>query len=295
MNSWGWRGFATALLGALAPTIAAAADLPPSLSPPATAPAVYTPAAPDWIVTIGLEGRLLPTWPGASDSRLAPTALPLFSVRADGTPPIYFGPRDSFGFGILDFGELRLGPAIKFIDDRPAQNYKELYGLGSVGYAAQVGGFAELWALPWLRLRGEVRQGIGGETGVTGDAFVDAVVPFGHWVLSAGPRMTLQSSAAVSPYFSVTQAQSAATVLLVPTTGLAPVPAYNAGGGFYSYGAGTKVLYTFNAQWSAHTFVEYERLTGSVADSPIVADRGSPNQLTLGLGATYAFAMHPWW
>jgi MipA family protein len=269
--------------------------LPAASLPSASAPAAYASAAPDWIVSVGLEGRALPAWAGASDSKLAATALPLFSVRTDGSPPPYFGPRDSVGFSLLSFNGFAVGPALRFIDDRQAQNSKELYGLGSVSYAVQVGGFAEYWSVPWLRLRGEVRQGIGGETGVTGDVFLDAVVPFGRWVWSAGPRMTLQSTAAVSPYFSISPAQAAATVLVTPTTGLAPVPAYNASGGFYSYGAGTKVQYTFNAQWSAHSFVEYERLTGSVADSPIVTQRGSADQVTFGLGATYAFAMHPWW
>ena len=102
-------------------------------------------------------------------------------------------------------------------------------------------------------------------------------------------------TAAVSPYFSISQAQSAATAVVASTTGLAPLPAYAASGGLYSYGAGTQVLYRFNPQWEARTFVEYERLTGSAADSPLVTQRGSANQLTYGLGASYSFDMHPWW
>ena len=31
-----------------------------------------------------------------------------------------------------------------------------------------------IWPVPWLRLRGELRQGFGGETGETGDLFLDA-------------------------------------------------------------------------------------------------------------------------
>jgi hypothetical protein len=38
-----------------------------------------------------------------------------------------------------------------------------------------------------------------------------------------------------------------------------------------------------------------ERLTGFAADSPLVIQRGSANQLTYGLGASYSFNMHPWW
>lgn len=281
---------ALAALGALASSIAAAADLPPQ-----SAPAVSTTSPPGWIVTVGIEGRILPAWPGASDNKFGLTALPLVGIRKAGTPPDFSGPRDSFSFSIIDIGAFKLGPAIALVGDRNARNYKELYGLGSVGYAAQIGAFAEFWAVPWLRLRGEVRQGVGGETGVTGNAFLDAVVPVDQWVFSGGPRLTMQSTAATSPYFSITEAQSAATAALASTTGLAPLPAYNAEGGLYSYGAGAQVLYRFDPQWEAHTFIEYERLTGSAADSPLVTQRGSPNQLTYGLGATYSFNMRPWW
>lgn len=290
MSLISWRFVGTALL-IVAPRIATAADLPPQLPAPAAAPAAYTPAAPDWIVTIGIEGRLGPAWAGASDTKFSPSGFPLFSIRKAGTPADFFGPRDSFGFPVLDLGQLKLGPAVKLIWKRDASSYTELNGLGNVNYAIQAGGFADFWPVPWLRLHGEVRQGFGGETGVTGDAFLDAVVPVDQWTLSGGPRVTMQTAKAVSPYFSITPAQSAGSVV----AGLPALPVYSAGGGLYSYGAGAQAQYTFNAQWSAHTFVEYEQLIGSAADSPLVIQRGSPNQFTFGLGAVYSFTMHQFW
>ena len=79
------------------------------------------------------------------------------------------------------------------------------------------------------------------------------------------------------------------------SAGLPALPVYHAGGGLYSYGAGAQTEYFFNPQWATHAFVEYERLTGSAADSPLVIQRGSPNQFTFGLGATYSFTTHPLW
>src|SRR4029077_5827562 len=81
--------------------VALAADLPAEASPPpAPAPAAVAPPdwivtvgrggaapPPDWIVPVGLEARVVPAWPGAADSRLAVTGLPLFSIRKAGTPP----------------------------------------------------------------------------------------------------------------------------------------------------------------------------------------------------------------
>jgi MipA family protein len=290
MRLSGWR-VACALWIVVGPRLAVAADLPAQSAPAPNAPAVYAPTAPDWIVTVGVEGRAIPAWPGAPTGEFGGSGSPLFSVRKEGTPPAFFGPRDSFGFQIIDLGQFKLGPAVKIVWERQASSYTALNGLGNVDFAIQAGGYAEFWPLQWLRLRGEVRQGFGGETGVTGDVFVDGVVPIGQWTLSGGPRLTLQSAAAIGPYFGITQAQSIGSTV----AGLPRLPIYNASGGLYSYGAGTQVAYMFNPQWAAHGFVEYERLTGSAADSPLVTQRGSPNQLTFGLGATYSFAMHPLW
>jgi outer membrane protein len=290
LSSTAWRAAAW-LAGAVlsAPAGVLAADLPAQA--PATTQAAPVTAVPDWIVTIGGELRIGPKWAGAPDGTLGLTGGPLFSIRKVGTPPDYFGPRDSFGFPILDLGQFKVGPAVQVIWPRKASSDIALNGLGDINFAVQAGAFAEYWPVPWLRLHGEARQGFGAEKGVTGDLFVDAVVPVDQWRFSTGPRLTVQSTAAVSPYFSITTAQSAGSTV----AGLPALPVYHAGGGVYSYGAGGQAEYFFNPQWAAHGFVEYQRLTGSAADSPLVIQRGSPNQFTFGLGATYAFTMHPLW
>jgi outer membrane protein len=272
---------------AVAPAVSFAADLPA----PAAAQAANGPAIPDWIVTIGGELRIGPKWPGAPTDKFGLTGGPLFSIRKIGTPPEYFGPLDSFGFSVLDIGQFKIGPAVKLIWQRKASDDAALNGLGDIDFALQVGAFAEYWPVQWLRLRGELRQGFGGERGVTGNLFADAVVPAGQFRFSGGPRLTVQTTAAVSPYFSITPAQSAGSTV----AGLPALPVYHASGGFYSYGAGGQIEYFFNPQWATYGFIEYERLVGSAADSPLVTQRGSPNQVTFGLGARYSFVTHPWW
>jgi outer membrane protein len=286
-----WR-FAIAVLLLVAPGVAAGADLPlpESPLPPPMAPATYAPPLPDWIVTIGGEARAIPAWPGAPTNKYQLIGFPLFIIQKPGDPPFFFGARDGFGVPLFSSGSFQLGPVGKILWPRYASEYTQLNGLGDVGWGLQLGGYAQYWAAPWLRLRAEVRQGIGSETGVTGDLFADVVVPLGQFRLSAGPRLTAQSAAAISPYFGITPTQS----LNSTVSGLPALPVYNVSGGVYSYGAGTQVEYFWNEQWHTHAIFEYERLTGSAADSPLVTMRGSPNQYMLGLGVTYTFGMHPW-
>ena len=127
---------------------AAAADLPQS----APTPVAYTPPVPDWIVTVGLEGRIIPAWPGAPTNQIAPSWAPLVSVRHAGEPPPYFGPRDSFGFDVINLGQLKIGPAIRYVTERKASDNSETVGLGNVATTIRAGAYADYWPVEWLRL-----------------------------------------------------------------------------------------------------------------------------------------------
>jgi outer membrane protein len=97
--------------------------------------------------------------------------------------------------------------------------------------------------------------------------------------------MTLASAKATSPYFSITPAQSAASGLAV----------YDAGGGLRSFGAGAQARYAWTPRWAGHMFFEYERLAGDAANSPLVTQRGSRDQIQVGIGTTYAFDVPGLW
>lgn len=270
------RGSLSAVLLMAAIGAAQAADI----VTPAWAPG----ASKDWTVSIGVEGRALPTFPGSE--RYTGIALPLFDIRPAGTPARFHSPRDGFGVGILDTGRFRAGPAFKIRLPRRESADADLNGLGNVDFAFEAGGFAEFWVTPWLRTRAELRQGFGGHHGIVGDLTADFVMPVtSQLTLSGGPRTTLMSDKAIDPYFSVNTTQSAASGL----------PVYSAGGGFYSWGAGAQARYAWSPQWATHVFLEYERLVGDAGNSPIVTLRGSRNQWQAGVGVTYSFDMRALW
>ena len=212
--------------------------------------------------------------------------FPMFDVRPAGTPARFRSPRDGFSFGIFDYGRFRAGPTTKVRFARDESSDNDLRGLGDVRWAFEAGAFAEYWMTDWLRTRVELRRGFGGHHGLVSDITADVVVPVTQQLtLSGGPRMTLATAAATSPYFSITPGQSVASGL----------PVYDAGGGLRSVGAGAQARYQWSPQWATHMFVEYERLSGDAANSPLVIQHGTRDQIQVGIGATYSFNMRPLW
>ena len=239
----------------------------------------------DWTVTLGAEGREEPLFQGSSRERLRP--YPIFAVRRYGTPEPFRGPRDGLDAALIDERNFQMGPVGQFVwSQREQANSPAVRSLGNVPWAAEVGIFAQYWWVPWLRTRTEVRQGFNGHHGIVSDITTDAVVPVSpQLTLSAGPRLTLATTPAVSPYFNITPAQAVRSGL----------PIYDTKGGIRSYGAGAQARYLWTPQWATHVFVEYERLGGEPADSPLVTQKGSPDQVTIGFGVTRSFDIKtPW-
>jgi len=236
----------------LAPSAATADPLVTLPAPPFELP-VLPPVSGTWTVMVGVGGEYKPDFEGAKRSMLSP--VPIFAIR-------------------------RAGPAGKFVSSRKANNYSELNGLGDVSTAIELGGFVEYYPVDWFRTRGELRQGFGGHHGVVADLSADFIVPVvQRFTISGGPRFTWESTKATSPYFGIDAAQAMATGL----------PVFDAKGGAHSAGAGAQVSYRIDPQWEVHAYVEYQRLLGDAAKSPLVTVRGSPNQTTVGIGASYSF------
>jgi outer membrane protein len=231
-----------------------------------------------WTVLLGVGGEYKPDFEGANRAMLSP--IPIFAIRRAGSTDQFRGPRDSASIAFLDFGDLRAGPVAKFEAARKQYNYSELNGLGDVKAAVELGGFVEYYPVDWFRTRVELREGVVGHNGTVADFSADFIVPvIQRLTISAGPRFTWESTQATSPYFGIDAVQAMASGL----------PLFNAKGGAHSYGAGAQVSYRINPQWEVHSYVEYERLLGDAAASPLVTLRGSPNQTTFGIGFSYSF------
>ena len=266
------RSIGTALLAALAfgaATPAAAEDAPGG--------------KPDiWIVTLGGWGVLEPRFEGARRNTL--NFRPLLNVRREGEKEWLTLPNDGFDFEFVETSNFRAGAVANWHWQRDVaggtpRGFKHI---GSVDLSIEGGAFAEYWPTPSLRTRVEVRNSIIGGKGLVGDVSADAVWrPVPAMVVTAGPRLSLANTDFMHTYYTIDPALAAATGL----------PAYEAKAGLRSVGAGSMVKYTWSNNWTTMAFIEYQRLAGSAGDSPLIDLRGTENQVSVGLGATYTFTI----
>ncbi|MDQ8730232.1 MipA/OmpV family protein [Bradyrhizobium sp. LHD-71] len=236
------------------------------------------PASSEWLVTVGAWTYAQPEFEGSNDLTFG--ASPIINIRRRGEREWLSLPNDHGGPTLFSTANFRFGPSFNFVRERDDDD--ALRGLGSVDWALEVGAFAEFWPADFFRTRVEVRRGFNGHEGFVADLSADAVWRLAPaWTLTAGPRLSVADGEYMSTYFSVSPFQSI-------TSGLAR---YDAKGGFKSAGVGSSLTYQWTPAVATTAFVEYERLLGDAAKSPIVEDRGSPDQLTVGMGVKYTFSV----
>ncbi len=233
-----------------------------------------------WTMTIGAQARAVPQFEGAKTYRVRP--MPIFSLRRSDSPSRFKAPDDGIRIGLIEVENVRVGAVGKFRGRRAESDAAALRGLGNVGFAAELGGFAEIWATENFRLSAEVRHGIGGHTGVLADLGADLVMrPDMQWTLSLGPRLSWSNAEYNRTYFGVTRAQQAAGSRLA---------LYSPRSGIRSLGFVGSASYAVTPDWTVQAFARYDRLAGDVRDSPLVQTEGSPNQFSAGFGLSYSFS-----
>lgn len=232
----------------------------------------------DYNIMIGMGPRTKAAFPGADHNKILP--LPIVNVWRDSERFPVSTPDESFGLALIGKrGRASFGPTLSFATQRKGKDAIE--GLSDVGFGVEVGGFVETFVAPMLRVRGEMRQSIGGHKGLTADLSVDGVVRSANDKLTVtiGPRMRWANGKYNRAFFGVDTEDATATGLSY----------YRPKSGVYAYGVMTGAYYQFNDQWGAFGFAAYDRLTGDAAKSPIVTEIGSRNQFSAGIAATYKF------
>jgi len=232
----------------------------------------------DWSLTIGAAGLVAPSFEGSKDWIFK--VSPVISLGRQGSAVRFSSRNDSASFGFVDTGVFRAGIAGKLVFRRDEETDDALKGLDPVKFGVEAGGFVEVYPTDNIRLRGEVRRGIRSHSGVVADVAVDVFDDLSPTIrVSGGPRLSLASADYFDAYYGVSAGESARSGL----------PRYTPGGGIKSVGAGAAITWKTTDKITTSFFTEYVRLLGPAADSPLVERRGSPNQLSVGVSATYRF------
>jgi outer membrane protein len=230
------------------------------------------------IVTIGAGAQVYPDYPGADGYGV----FPLFvgGLRRPGAPMPFEAPDQGFGFGLLGSDSpVDIGPVLSFQSKREEADVGA--PVGDVGLTPELGGFVQAWLGDHVRLRVDLRHGLGGHKGTLGDVGADFVMRDGdRYIFSIGPRMRFSDGRYQDAYFRVTPAAAAAS-------GLAPFDPD--GGGVHAVGVSSGLTVRAGRDWGVYGYAGYDRLVGDAARSPIVRDRGSRNQFSAGLALFYEF------
>jgi outer membrane protein len=230
-----------------------------------------------WIVTVGGDAQAAVPYEGAGYNIFVP--IPSIEARRPDRPDRPPFADDDPGFSVISTGWLSVGPSVSLRGERDDEG--ERAGLRDVPLAVEPGLFIVLWPADWLRLRATERRGVRGDHGWTGDASLDLVADRGRWTATIGPRTGWGDQNYMETYFGVTPGEAAAS----PTIHTPYAPS----GGLRYVGVYGQVGYRFNASWEAWANTSFHRLASGPADSPIVRQIGSRDDISGGLTVMYSF------
>jgi len=232
----------------------------------------------DLRIRVGLGAQFRPEYIGADDREVAP----LIDVSvARGTEQFDFSaPDDNFDIALISKGGFSAGPVANYQSGRKNSDVGAL--VGKVPNTIEAGAFVQYEVSESIRLRSEVRKGIGGHKGLIASLGADHIWRDGdRYVASVGPRLLLSDARYQREWFGVTPEASLATGL----------PQYRPGSGVHAVAMTGGATYQLNRDFGLFGFARFERLVGDAAKSPLMRELGSKNQSSAGVGLTYTFAI----
>jgi outer membrane protein len=222
---------------------------------------------------MGSKDKVAGIAPGArikfSKYRFAELYGPLADVNILNVPHWEFGPVISYRFGRED------------VEDPVVNRLPGIRGGLEAGAFAGYN-YTNAGGVPW-----RLRVGVATFAAIAGDATGGHVTPYTSvWMplsrvvfVGLGSGFTWSSKSFMQQRFGVTPSGSAASGL----------PVFSADSGIRQVYVWPAVIVRLSEHWFGGAGAFYQRLTGDAADSPIVTQRGDPNQWTAGIGIGYAW------
>lgn len=261
------------------------------LSSPAFAQSERRAPPPDdggWNVYVGAGALISPTYSGDDDYTIS--AVPFLRVTKG---DVFFASvQEGVGYALINDKGFRAGPLAQLDfgrDEDGSSPFRvsgdktlDLLGLGKIDMSVSIGGFVD-YKFGDFKIKAKAGHALGGHDGVTAQAGIDfdkRVMGVGPPLFFAvGPNIKYGDNDYTQAYYGITAQQSA----------LSGLTEFDAGGGIVSYGVGGSVLMPLSYTAGITLLGSYDRLTGDAADSPLVRDRGSRDQLFGGLAVAKKF------
>ena len=227
-----------------------------------------------WDIRLGIGAEIEPTYQGSDRSSTEADAVIVLAYRADWGNIFLSG--DGLGYSKLLTDNLAIAVQLEAEDTREIEDDTRLAGLGNQDEELE------------LEISGRYFLGpfsIGASVApATGDKGVVWFVGANYTWRAADDRLFATIGADLSGSsqdnqqtdFGITAAQST----------VSGFPVYSPSGGLKSFGINVNAEYALSERWFLYSTVDFERLLGDVADSPIVFDR---NALEAGIGVLYRF------
>lgn len=157
-------------------------------------------------------------------------------------------------------------PSFGYVGKREASDHDALAGMNDVDAAGEVGAKLNYDQGP-TRGYVAVRKGFGGHDGLVGEFGAQyRFSPADRLSLTAGAEARFSDGSFSETYFGVTPDESLAS-------GMA---AYEPGGGFYAAAINLEARYSLTENMAILGEIEYSRLLGDAADSPLVQSKSEP-------------------
>jgi outer membrane protein len=229
----------------------------------------------NWEVTLGISPLIVPEYEGADEYRVIP--VPLIDIKYQ--DKYFFSPYKGLGAALINTEHWEAGPMITYRLWQNEDSNPALDGIGDIPGTFEGGGYVNYKLDRW-RFGADVRQGLNGHRGAIVDFDIERAGTIGKKIAySFGPNVAWVSKNYMDTYFGIDHTQSRRSGYDV----------YLPGAGFKDVGIGGSIYYLFAEHWSVAAFGKYARLVGDAADSPIVKETGSPNQVTVALSLAYKF------
>ncbi len=227
----------------------------------------------DWYVRLGIIGGAVPGFMGSDhyEGSYAPRVKIVWRDR------VFLNDRQ-LGINLFKNDVMAIGPFLRYTGGR-SDNNEGLEGMGDIDRTVAAGGFFN-YRLGELRFKSEVRQDIlDARQGLLAIARLGTRIPWDLPLVNVYVSGTWASGEYMQSFFGVNAVQSMRTGL----------PGYEPDAGIRDVSLSLSSGYEFTDNWTLGGQVEYQRLLGDAADSPLVKQQGSQNQFVIGLGLSYTF------